>query len=143
MGKRFKKSFGGKGFRLNVSKSGIGWSMGGKGFRYTKKANGGTRTTTSIPGTGISYVKDSKTSKKRKSTINSSQINENYVSKNYKLLWILFRICSILMILLGALIALINLPIGIGSMCIGIFEYFIANHYKNKHKSQMLEQKGE
>ena len=63
MGMRFRKSFGGKGFRVNVSKSGIGYSVGGKGFRYTKKAGGGSRTTISIPGTGISYVKDSKTGK--------------------------------------------------------------------------------
>ena len=66
MGMRFRKSFGGKGFRVNVSKSGIGYSVGGKGFRYTKKAGGGSRTTTSIPGTGISYVKDSKTGKTKK-----------------------------------------------------------------------------
>ena len=64
MGMRFRKSFGGKGFRVNVSKSGIGYSMGGKGFRYTKKAGGGSRTTASIPGTGVSYVKDSKTGKR-------------------------------------------------------------------------------
>ena len=66
MGMRFRKSFGGKGFRVNVSKSGIGYSVGGKGFRYTKKAGGGSRTTTSIPGTGISYVKDSKTGRTKK-----------------------------------------------------------------------------
>ena len=66
MGMRFRKSFGSKGFRVNVSKSGIGYSVGGKGFRYTKKAGGGSRTTTSIPGTGISYVKDSKTGRTKK-----------------------------------------------------------------------------
>ncbi|MBJ7678739.1 DUF4236 domain-containing protein [Weissella confusa] len=38
----------------------MGWSVGGKGYRYTKTANGRTRTTTSIPGTGISWVKESK-----------------------------------------------------------------------------------
>lgn len=66
MGMRFRKSFGGKGFRVNVSKSGIGYSVGGKGFRYTQKAGGGSRTTASIPGTGISYVKDSKTGRTKK-----------------------------------------------------------------------------
>lgn len=59
MGFRFRKSFGKGPFRVTVSKSGVGYSVGGKGFRYTKKAGGGTRTTASIPGTGISYVKDS------------------------------------------------------------------------------------
>lgn len=62
MGFRFRKSTKIGPFRLNFSKSGVGWSVGGKGFRYTKKANGGTRTTLSVPGTGISYVKESKPS---------------------------------------------------------------------------------
>lgn len=56
MGFRFRKSFGKGPFRVNLSKSGVGYSVGTKGFRYTKKAGGGTRTTSSIPGTGISYV---------------------------------------------------------------------------------------
>lgn len=59
MGFRFKKSIKAGPVRVNFSKSGIGYSVGGKGFRVTKKAGGGVRTTTSIPGTGISYVKDS------------------------------------------------------------------------------------
>ena len=52
---RFRKSFNFGGARVNFSKSGIGASVGGKGFRYTKKADGGTRTTANIPGTGLSY----------------------------------------------------------------------------------------
>lgn len=59
MGIRFRKSINlGKGFRVNMSKSGPGFSWGGKGFRVTKKANGGFRTTAYIPGTGLSYQKD-------------------------------------------------------------------------------------
>lgn len=61
MGLRFRKSINlGGGFRLNLSKSGIGYSWGFKGYRFTKKANGGTRKTYTIPGTGISYVEDKK-----------------------------------------------------------------------------------
>lgn len=57
MGVRYRKSINlGCGFRVNLSTSGIGYSWGVKGYRVTKKANGGTRTTVSIPGTGISYV---------------------------------------------------------------------------------------
>ena len=67
MGFRFRKSMNFGPFRLNFSKSGIGYSFGGKGFRVTKKAGGGTRTTASIPGTGISYVKDSASGKKKSS----------------------------------------------------------------------------
>lgn len=57
MGFRFRKSFNlGGGFKVNLSKSGIGYSWGGKGFRLTKTAKGKIRKTISIPGTGISYV---------------------------------------------------------------------------------------
>lgn len=60
MGFRFRKSVNfGSGFRINFSKSGIGYSFGGKGFRYTKTARGTSRTTLSIPGTGISWVEES------------------------------------------------------------------------------------
>ena len=59
MGLRFRKSINlGGGFRVNLSKSGIGYSWGGKGFRVTKTASGKTRATTSIPGTGISYTQE-------------------------------------------------------------------------------------
>lgn len=59
MGLRFRKSINlGGGFRVNLSKSGVGYSWGVKGYRVTKKAGGGGRTTASIPGTGISYTKD-------------------------------------------------------------------------------------
>ena len=55
MGMRFRKSKNFGPLRLNVSSKGIGWSIGTKGFRYTHSATGKTYTTTSIPGTGISY----------------------------------------------------------------------------------------
>ena len=58
MGLRYRKSKSFGPVRMTVSKSGIGVSAGVKGFRVTKKAGGGMRTTASIPGTGISYVKD-------------------------------------------------------------------------------------
>ncbi len=58
MGFRFRKSAKVGPFRINFSKSGVGYSFGGKGFRVTKKAGGGMRTPASIPGSGISYVKD-------------------------------------------------------------------------------------
>ncbi len=59
MGLRFRKSINlGGGFRVNISKSGIGYSWGVKGFRITKTARGSIRTTSSIPGTGISYSKE-------------------------------------------------------------------------------------
>lgn len=57
MGFRYRKSINlGGGFRINLSKSGVGYSYGVKGYRVTKTAKGTTRTTASIPGTGLSYV---------------------------------------------------------------------------------------
>lgn len=67
MGFRFRKSVNLGPLRINLSKSGVGYSVGGKGFRVTKKAGGGTRTTASIPGTGVSYVKDYGSGKKKAS----------------------------------------------------------------------------
>lgn len=67
MGFRFRKSVKIGPARINLSKSGIGYSVGTKGLRFTKKAGGGTRTTASIPGTGISYVKDSSGTRKASS----------------------------------------------------------------------------
>ncbi len=75
MGLRFRKSIKvGKSTRINLSKSGIGFSVGSKGARVTKKAGGGTRTTLSVPGTGISYVKDSK--QKSGQNFRSSSMNK-------------------------------------------------------------------
>ena len=41
MGIRYRKSINlGKGFRVNISKTGPGFSWGGKGYRITRTANG-------------------------------------------------------------------------------------------------------
>ena len=58
MGFRFRKSMKLGPFRVTLSKSGISYSAGVKGLRVTKTASGAVRTTASIPGTGISYVKE-------------------------------------------------------------------------------------
>ena len=60
MGWRFRKSIDVFGlFRINFSKSGVGFSWGVPGYRVTKMANGRTRKTVSIPGTGVSHVSES------------------------------------------------------------------------------------
>lgn len=60
MGLRYRKSINlGGGFRINLSRSGIGYSWGVKGYRITKTAKGSVRKTVSIPCTGISYVSES------------------------------------------------------------------------------------
>lgn len=74
MGLNFRKSFKlGKFFRINLSKSGVGWSVGRKGVRYTHSATGSKRATLSLPGTGLSYTvplgkKKKKTSAAKKKT---------------------------------------------------------------------------
>lgn len=72
MGFRFRKSINLGPARINLSKSGVGYSFGGKGFRVTKKAGGGTRTTASIPGTGFSYVKDSGKKSKKSTSVQTT-----------------------------------------------------------------------
>lgn len=69
MGFRFRKSINlGKGFRINLSKSGLGYSWGTKGIRLTKTAKGSVRTTLGIPGTGLSYSTESSGKKKNQKT---------------------------------------------------------------------------
>lgn len=83
MGFRFRKSINlGKGFRINLSKSGIGYSWGVKGFRTTRTSTGKKMNTYSIPGTGISYVDVKGTTKKTSKTINNNpETEENYINK--------------------------------------------------------------
>ncbi len=58
MGLRFRKSFSIGPLRINISKSGIGFSLGVKGFRISRSAKGKMTATASLPGTGLSYVQD-------------------------------------------------------------------------------------
>ena len=59
MGFRFRKTIKAGPVNINLSKSGIGASVGVKGARITRTAKGKTRTTVGIPGTGISYTSES------------------------------------------------------------------------------------
>ena len=56
MGWRFRRSFKAGPFRINISKSGVGSSVGGRGFRTGISANGRRYSRFTIPGTGISYT---------------------------------------------------------------------------------------
>jgi len=79
MGWKYRKSINlGGGFRINLSKSGVGYSWGVPGYRITKTVNGATRKTYSIPGTGISY---SETNKGHRIQNNQPQINYDYNTK--------------------------------------------------------------
>ena len=79
MGFRYRKSINlGGGFKINLSKSGVGYSWGVKGYRITQKAGGGTRRTVSIPGTGISYVQETGSGRRK----NNSAINNTNTPNN-------------------------------------------------------------
>lgn len=56
MGFRFRKSFGAGPARINVSKSGVGGSIGIPGIRIGRGARGNMQLTISIPGTGIGWT---------------------------------------------------------------------------------------
>ena len=80
MGFRYRKSINlGGGFRINLSKSGIGYSWGVKGYRVTKTARGTTRRTASIPGTGISYVHETGKNNRGNSGRGSNPANQQPV----------------------------------------------------------------
>lgn len=69
MGWNYRKSIKiGGGFRINISKSGIGYSWGVPGYRITKTARGTTRRTVSIPGTGFSHTQETSNRQRRQST---------------------------------------------------------------------------
>lgn len=99
MGTRFRKSVklpGGG--RINLSKSGVGYSWGVKGYRKTKTATGRTRTTYSVPGTGLSYVEESKkpeTKSKSEKPVNQGSNGTKPVSKNWLIegLLVFFILC--------------------------------------------------
>ena len=53
MGWRFRRSVKLGPLSINLSKSGVGYSIGGRGFRVGKDAKGRSYTSASIPGTGL------------------------------------------------------------------------------------------
>jgi hypothetical protein len=64
MGLFYRKSINLGPFRVNLSGSGIGYSVGGRGFRVGKSSRGRNYTAFSIPGTGVGYRSSSKGSGK-------------------------------------------------------------------------------
>ena len=81
MGARYRKSINlGGGFRINISKSGIGYSWGIPGYRITKTAKGKTRRTYSIPGTGFSYVDEGQNRKQNISKQSTASEQNNNVT---------------------------------------------------------------
>ena len=83
MGFRYRKSINlGGGFRINLSKSGVGYSWGTKGYRVTRTASGKTRRTYSIPGTGISYVDESGSNRNQPSRHRNNNNQPSHIQQN-------------------------------------------------------------
>jgi hypothetical protein len=57
VGWSYRKSLKAGPFRVNVSKSGVGYSVGARGFRTGVRSSGRRYTSASIPGTGLRYTK--------------------------------------------------------------------------------------
>lgn len=101
MGFKFRKSINlGGGFKVNLSKSGVGYSWGTKGVRFSKTASGKSRTTLTIPGTGISHVMESGGKKKSTKQNNTKSTNNlsfpdpnNMGSGGIGNPWVKFLIC--------------------------------------------------
>ena len=55
MGFIYRKSLNLGPFRVNLSKSGIGFSVGGSGFRSGVSSRGRKYTSVGLPGSGLSY----------------------------------------------------------------------------------------
>lgn len=60
MGVRYRKSVKLGPVRVNLSKSGVSYSVGVKGARVTKRADGRVQTTVGVPGTGLYYTETKK-----------------------------------------------------------------------------------
>ena len=133
---RFRKSIGRGPFRINISKSGIGTSIGCKGYRVTKKAGGGFRSTASIPGTGLSYVSESGNSNKNYGRPQSaSSLDLQYSSSTYFVSSFLLKVIGIFMLVLGLILTLAVPPIGVISIAAGILELIGSKTYKKKAKA--------
>ena len=133
MGMRFRKSWNVGGLRVNLSKKGIGGSVGVKGARYTVKSGGGTRTTVGIPGTGLSYVKDSSGNKAPQSCGCRS-----YAS-SLALAFVL-KFIGFLTIVFGVLLALALPVVGIAVIALGICERLAGRGLKKRVIRQAAEE---
>ncbi len=141
MGFRYRKSINlGGGFRINLSKSGIGYSWGFPGYRHTISANGSQRKTYSIPGTGISYVDSFKNNNREEqnnnlsyneneklitgNTIYYQNVNISHMGKDDEILIQINKLRIIDIIANLSLISIFLIPIGI------LLKFLIANKWK-------------
>ncbi len=142
---RFRKSKKFGPLKVNVSKSGIGWSIGGKGFRHTKRADGRTQNTYSIPGTGISYVNvnsdhshtDSNSSFNGTSNDNPHIKNSNGNGNKKPPKWLLIILATLLYFF-----SWVSFPKSIGALTLlgglGLGYYLFAKSLVFKHRHVLI-----
>lgn len=112
MGMRFRKSFGGKHFRVTLSKSGVGYSGGVKGARITRTASGRTRKTASIPGSGISYITESGARTHRRARANEECALRGLARIIFTVAAAVIIPLSLLLLFANPLFTLFFLPVG-------------------------------
>ena len=120
MGFRFRKSIKiAPGVRVNIGKKSTSISFGGKGARYTVSSTGRKTASVGIPGTGLSYVA---TETKKKPSSKPVTVQKKTPSK------MTYKVCSIIMLILGILTGLMGLmmvfalpPIGIAFILFAAF----------------------
>lgn len=101
MGTRIRKTLNAGPAKITASKSGLSASVGVKGARIGKMSNGRTRTTVSVPGTGVSYVHEVG-GKKKASSNEMLEAGKSY-SWQYRILGILLIVLGVLLLALGLL----------------------------------------
>jgi Protein of unknown function (DUF4236) len=73
---RFRRVISGGPFRLNLSRSGIGWSVGIPGMRYGRSATGAPYVSLGFPRLGLywfKYLRDCRSSERRITSTTSSE----------------------------------------------------------------------
>ncbi len=70
-----------KGVNLNLSKTGVGISVGTKGARYSMHSSGRKTATVGIPGTGLYYTKNLSSGKKKAAKSNAKSTSKKSTAK--------------------------------------------------------------
>ena len=70
-----------KGVNLNISKTGVGVSVGTKGARYSMHSNGRRTATVGLPGTGLYYTKNLSNAKKKTTKKDTAATKKNTAAK--------------------------------------------------------------
>lgn len=136
MGWRYRKSTKIGPFRLNFSKSGIGWSVGFGHYRRTKMANGRIRRTVTMP-FGVSYVEETKGSGKTAKAAKAAKPSAASSQSGYGPRWKVILL-GVLLIICGLYNAPTNRVVGceISIIGIAILAWDAWRHHKIKNQNR-------